>query len=227
MNSTPVNWALIIRLTALLPPPPSPTPLIFAACGASSSSNSGRLPRSFSILASLFFASEGGCAPLPKPPPVDCGGKTAARTTRPRSLYIDGSRPGSRGCRLEESIEPVGEAAGGAAEEAAAQHSPAASVENAGRARWAGAGAVEGQADARRIDRALDDVGQPAHRLRQSAPYGQIEDRLGQLGDPFHNGRPARDDDAAGGSVLEPDLGHLARHQREDLLQARLNDLGQ
>src|SRR5262249_40880541 len=160
----------------------------FAACGASSSSNSGRLPRSFSILASLFFCSEGGCAPLPKPPPLDCGGKAAARTGRAQSPDIPASSPGSRGCRLEESIEPVGEAAGGAAEEATAQNGPVASVENARRARWTVAGSVEGQPDARRIDRALDDVGQPAHRLRQSAPHGQIEDRLGQLGDSFHDG---------------------------------------
>src|SRR5712692_522161 len=52
MNSTPVNCAVIMRVTALLPPPPRPITLILAACGASSSSNSGRRPRSFSIRAS-------------------------------------------------------------------------------------------------------------------------------------------------------------------------------
>src|SRR5205807_186252 len=46
MNSTPVNSAFIMRLTALPPPPPSPITLIFAACGISSSSKSGRRVRS-------------------------------------------------------------------------------------------------------------------------------------------------------------------------------------
>src|SRR3989442_6775195 len=49
MNSTPVNCAVIMRVTALLPPPPRPMTLILAACGASSSSNSGRRPRSLSM----------------------------------------------------------------------------------------------------------------------------------------------------------------------------------
>src|SRR5437899_8094633 len=41
-----------MRVTALLPPPPRPMTLILAACGASTSSNSGRRPRSLSIRAS-------------------------------------------------------------------------------------------------------------------------------------------------------------------------------
>src|SRR3989442_12338351 len=49
MNSTPVNCAVIMRVTALLPPPPRQMTLILAACGASSPSNSGRRPRSLSM----------------------------------------------------------------------------------------------------------------------------------------------------------------------------------
>src|SRR5436190_10457364 len=65
MNSTPVNCAVIMRVTALLPPPPRPMTLILAACGASSSSNSGRRPRSLSIRASSrFLANSVGWAAL-------------------------------------------------------------------------------------------------------------------------------------------------------------------
>src|SRR2546426_7041807 len=82
MNSTPVNWAAIIRLTALLPPPPRPMTLIFAACGTSSSSKSGRRVRSLSIRSSFRClpaaalrrrpgervpsdGNSGGCSPRP------------------------------------------------------------------------------------------------------------------------------------------------------------------
>src|SRR5207245_2635994 len=82
MNSTPVNSAAIIRLTALLPPPPRPMTLIFAACGTSSSSKSGRRVRSLSITSSFRClpaaavrrrpgervpsdGNSGGCSPRP------------------------------------------------------------------------------------------------------------------------------------------------------------------
>src|SRR5256886_1976267 len=82
MNSTPVNSAAIIRLTALLPPPPRPMTLIFAACGTSSSSKSGRRVRSLSIRSSFRClpaaalrrrpgervpsdGNSGGCSPRP------------------------------------------------------------------------------------------------------------------------------------------------------------------
>src|SRR5207245_49573 len=79
--------------------------------------------------------------------------------------------------------------------------------------------------DGGRVDRALDHVRQPADADRHPAAHGLIEDALGELGDSFHDRRATRDDDARRRRVLEPGPGELARHQGEDLLDARLDDL--
>src|SRR5436309_2370029 len=133
MKSTPVNWAAIIRLTALLPPPPKPMTLIFAACGLSSSSNSGRRARSFSI--------------------------------RPSSR-----RWGSRS--LEDFTEPPRQAAGHAGEQ------PSSGSDGAVAPRPLAARTKHGQTDPGGKDRAVHDVGQPAHRLGQTATHRQVEDGL-------------------------------------------------
>ena len=126
MNSTPVNCAAIMRLTALPPPPPSPMTLILAACGGSSELEERAPCRdpSPSVLL-LVFAGRRGASP--------------ARVSgcRPAS-NSGGCRPSS--ARLEEFTEhpvtsrveqrPVARVGGGAPP--------------AGRA-----GAVERQADAR------------------------------------------------------------------------------
>ena len=80
MNSTPVNSAVIMRLTALPPPPPSPITLIFAACGTSSSSKSGRRVRS--VIETSSFADR-----LRRAPRV-----------RERAPAIIASSANSRGC---------------------------------------------------------------------------------------------------------------------------------
>src|SRR5215470_9239931 len=193
MNSTPVNCAVIMRVTALLPPPPRPMTLIFAACGASSSSNSGRRPRSLSMSTSPRFLANG---------------LWWAALRRRRRVLEDFTEP---------ARQPVGDATEQVILRARRRH-----------ARHGGsASTVERQADGGGVDRTLHHVGESADGLRQAAADRKIEDGFGQLRDAFHDRRAAGHDDARCGRVLEPRLRQLARDEREDLLDARLNDLGE
>src|SRR5947199_2557891 len=201
MNSTPVNSAAIIRLTALLPPPPRPTTLIFAACGTSSSSKSGRRVRSLSIPSSFRCLS-------------------AALRRRPdERAPSDGN---SGGCSPRPALEDVIEETGQALPESPEQ----ASVRRRGGLGLSPpAGAVERQAHRRRVDRALHDVGMAADAEWHAAPDRLIEHRLRQLGHAFHERRAAGHDGASRRRVLESRPAELARDQREDLLDPRLDDL--
>src|SRR3989449_9008268 len=76
-----------------------------------------------------------------------------------------------------------------------------------------------------RVDRAVHDVGEAAHAERHAAPDRLIEDRLGQLGDAFHERRAAGHDGPGRRRVLEPRPAELAGDEREDLLDPRLDDL--
>src|SRR5262245_15398181 len=100
MKSTPENCASSIRLMALPPPPPSPMTLIFAAWGTSSSSNSGRRTRSFSIKQSPCWSenlSEEGRQP-------------AAQTTE--CTLLDGVDRGGPGQRTLGAVEREAHARG-------------------------------------------------------------------------------------------------------------------
>src|SRR5690606_13430603 len=58
-------------------------------------------------------------------------------------------------------------------------------------------------------------------------PDRRLEDLLGQLADARQRRAAAREHDAARNAVLEVRLGQLAARQRQDLLDARLDDLAQ
>src|SRR2546422_10821318 len=172
MNSTPVNSAAIIRLTALLPPPPRPMTLLFAACGTSSSSKSGRRVRSLSITSSS-----------------EC---PAAASRRRRSERLT-SKGNSGGCSPRPVLEDVIQQAGQASRET----SEPGVIRRRGRLGLSPpADAVERQARRGRVDRALHDVGEAAHAERHAASYWLIEDRLGELGHALHERGASGDDDA-------------------------------
>src|SRR3989454_107273 len=201
MNSTPVNSAAIIRLTALLPPPPRPMTLIFAACGTSSSSKSGRRVRSLSITSS----SECPAA--------------ASRRRRSERLTSEGN---SGGCSPRHVLEDVIQQAG----QASREPSEPGVIRRRGRLGLSPpADAVERQARRRRVDRALHDVGEATHAERHAASYRLIEDRLGELGHALHERGAAGDDDAGRRRVREPRAPELAGDERENLLDPRLDDL--
>src|SRR5256884_3933413 len=147
MNSTPVNSAAIIRLPALLPPPPRPMTLIFAACGTSSSSKSGRRVRSLSIRSSLR------CLPA------------AALRRRPgERVPSDGN---SGGCSPRPVLKDVIQQTGQAPREPSEQ----APVRPRGRLSLSPpAGAVGGGAHCRRLDPAVHHVGGAAHPPRHAPP---------------------------------------------------------
>src|SRR5262245_65297665 len=88
-----------MRLTALPPPPPRPITLILAAWGASSTSNSGRRARSFSIESSSIASAEG--APV-------------FRRGAPRVAVPSGGSPGGSECprRDRSSLEDFTEESG-------------------------------------------------------------------------------------------------------------------
>src|SRR5437867_3927964 len=202
MNSTPVNSAAIIRLTALLPPPPRPMTLIFAACGTSSSSKSGRRVRSLSITSSSVC------------PPV-----AASRRRRSERLTSKGN---SGGCSPRPVLEDVIQQAGQASRET----SEPGVIRRRGRLGLSPpADAVERQARRGRVDRALHDVGEAAHAERHAASYRLIEDRLGELGHALHERGASGDDDAGRRRVREPRAPELAGDERENLLDSRLDDL--
>src|SRR5256886_6215374 len=178
MNSTPVNSAAIIRLTALLPPPPRPMTLIFAACGTSSSSKSGRRVRSLSITSSSVC------------PPV-----AASRRRRSERLT---SKETSGGGSPRPVLEDVIQQAGRASRET----SDPGVIRRRGRLGLSPpADAVERQARRGRVDRALHDVGEAAHAERHAASYRLIEDRLGELGHALHERGASGDDDAGTNAV--------------------------
>src|SRR5437867_6560872 len=201
MNSTPVNCAAIIRLTALPPPPPRPITLIFAACTCCSSSKSGRRVRSFSIEVSSEGSSEVRLRPRERI--TSDGNKGGCRPSRPDLEDVT-----QKSCR-----EPHQTAHRGGACRAPRL------------ARGPRVPAVERQADGGRVDRALDRVRQPTDADGHAPAHGLIEDALGELGDALHDRGAAGDDDAGRRRVLKARPGQLARHQREDLLHARLDDL--
>src|SRR5574342_189068 len=200
MNSTPVKRASIIRLIALDPPPPRPMTLILALSFVSSSSNTGRPARGSTIGSSLTTVREYRGRP---------GGSW--RKSVPR--------PAGPGPLLEELPEPVPEFPD--------RPKPGArdSVIHGG-AVASPARAVQRQAHTGGIDRALDHVREPADARGQPSPHGQVEDLFDQLRHALHERGAARDDDSRRGGVLEPGLGEVAGDESEDLLSARLDDLG-
>src|SRR5262249_19100126 len=205
MNSTPVNCAAIMRLTALPPPPPSPMTLIFAACGASSSSNSGRRARSRSIRSSLCPRAAARAVRTPSVPMIAVVNSGAC------------SPPPER-LSLENFTEPPQQ-----------PPRPAAEI-RARRLRPRGGGrlpprAVEGESHRSRIRGALHHLSQAADIAGDAAAHGLVEHRLGQLGNTLHDRAAAGHDHAGRGGVLKPRAGQLARDEREDLLDARLDDL--
>src|SRR5690242_7575299 len=208
MKSTPVNCAAIIRLTALPPPPPSPMTLIFAAGGgASSSSNSGRRARSRSIRSS-------SCARAP-----------ARRVRRPPVPLFAVSN--SAGCSvprerlsLKDFTQPSDEPPAPAAETHAARLRP-------GGCGALSSYAVERQPDAGGVRRALHDLGEAADVAGDAAPHRLVEDRLRKLRHTLHDRAATGHHHASRRRVLKAGAGQLARDEREDLLDARLDDLRQ
>src|SRR2546425_6817815 len=122
---------------------------------------------------------------------------------------------------LEDFTEPLGHAPRDAHEQAAV-----ARVEGPPGGRPAPR-AVDGEPDTGRVDRAPHHVGEPTERRGNADPHRQVENLLGQVGHAFHDRRAAGDDDAGRRRILEPATGQLSRDQREDLLDARLDDLRQ
>src|SRR6185503_610162 len=85
--------------------------------------------------------------------------------------------------------------------------------------------AVVDQAHRRREGRGAHRLHQTAHALGQAATNGQTEDLLTQLGDAGHLSSAAGDDRPRGQEILATEAYDLGLHEREDLLDARLDDV--
>src|SRR5262249_5077480 len=194
MNSTPVNSAPIIRLTAFEPPPPRPMTLILATSPGSSRSNTGCRP-----LCSIGSSFEQSLRD------VVGGGRPANRTFRSedqnRSPTQSRTRRPTR-CTSEPSATSSGTGVWPRAPESA---SPTAV-------------AYTGLCPA--SVRVPSPGGPPA-------PPGPVEALPPQLRHPPHDRRAASQHDARHRHVLESGAREIARHEREDLLDARLDDLRQ
>src|SRR2546426_5433728 len=207
MNSTPVNCAAIMRLTALPPPPPRPMTLIFAACGASSSSKSGRRARSRSIRPSSCARAPARRVHALPVPVVSVANSSGCSLPRDRS-------------RLENFTQPTDEPPAPAAERGARRVRPRPRRSLPPRA-------VEREPHRGGVHGALHHVREAADVARHTAAHGLVEDRLRQLGHALHDRRAAGDDHAGRRRVLESRAAQLARDERENLLDARLDDLRQ
>src|SRR5262245_18915417 len=205
MNSTPVNLASIIRLIALEPPPPIPMTLILAASRSSSSSNTGCHPRVSAISSSLLFC--GDCLVQPE---QSARHRPALRRHVSTVHSID---------RLQQLTEP-------------SPHAPAHPLHE-GSARRLGHGldaphrAGQSQPHGGGIRGALDDIAESSESGRRAPADGHVEDLLGQLGHAAHHRGAARDDHARGRHIFEPGTREVPRHEREDFLDSRLDDLRQ
>src|SRR6516165_7886110 len=86
---------------------------------------------------------------------------------------------------------------------------------------------VEQQPHTGGIDRVAHHVGEAAHRLRQAQAHRNVEHFLGELDGAFHLGAAAGQHDAGSDHFLEAAAPQLLAHQPEELLVARLDDLGE
>ena len=86
---------------------------------------------------------------------------------------------------------------------------------------------VEQQPHARGKNRVAHHIGEPAHGLRDAEAHRHVEHLLGQLDRAFHLGAAAGEHDARGDHLLEAAAAQLLAHQAEELLVARLDDLGE
>ena len=87
--------------------------------------------------------------------------------------------------------------------------------------------AVEQEPDGRRIVGRVDPVDEPADARGVAAPYGKVEDLLGDLFDPFEEGGPSRQDDAGIERFLITHALDIVIHKPENLLGPRLDDVRQ
>src|SRR5262249_14511226 len=87
--------------------------------------------------------------------------------------------------------------------------------------------AVEHQPDAGGERRAVDVIRQPADVARTAAPDREIENLLGDLRHAVEDRAAAGQHDAGVEALLVAGAADLVPHQMEDLLGARLQDLGQ
>src|SRR5262245_22486177 len=203
-KSTPVKSAPIMRLTALDPPPPSPITLILAASRSTSRSTTGCRAPECSIGSSFAFLRERRGRP---------GGRWSDSSAGPAG----GSSPAPD---LEEITDPLPHPAAQTPDQRAVGHLD-------GRRGAVAPRAVPRESDASGVDGALHRVGEPAQPGLHTAAHGHVEDLLGQLGYACHDRRAARQHDPGRRHVLEPGAGEVPSDQREDLLHARLDDLGQ
>src|SRR5262249_28038908 len=87
--------------------------------------------------------------------------------------------------------------------------------------------AVEDQADPGRVGRVAHHVRESAHVRREADAHRRLEDLLGELADAGGGRTAPREHPAGGDALVEPGLHQLLPRQRQDLLDARLDDLAQ
>src|SRR5262245_18439449 len=78
-----------------------------------------------------------------------------------------------------------------------------------------------------RVAWALHDVGEPAHVARDSEPHRHVEDLLPELDHPLHHRRATGEHDPRRQQLLEAGLPQHLLHERVELLDARLDHLGE
>src|SRR5690242_11099926 len=86
---------------------------------------------------------------------------------------------------------------------------------------------VEQEPYTRGKDRIAHDIHQALHRLGQAEANGHVENFLGKLDGALHLGAAACQDDAGGDDFLEAAAPQLFTHETEQLLVARLHNLGE
>ena len=86
---------------------------------------------------------------------------------------------------------------------------------------------VEQQPHARGKNRIAHHVAEALHGLRHPEAHRHVEHLLGELDRAFHLGAAAGEHDAGGDHLLEAAAAQLLAHQAEQLLVARLDDLGE
>src|SRR5579863_8512169 len=86
---------------------------------------------------------------------------------------------------------------------------------------------IEQEPHAGRENGIAHDVGESVHLLRQAEPHRHVENLLGELDRALHLGAAAREHHSGGDHLLEAAAAQLLAHQAEELLVARLDDLGE
>src|SRR6185503_19641459 len=199
MNSTPSRPVRTMRLTALPPPPPTPMTLMRAPSRRASSSFS-RIG-SMRAPASLSWWSV----------------RVSSNIDPLRSLLSCRCRP-LRERLPQEVVEHAPQADEGAREGAARS---AAGLLRVVPVR------VHHEAHGRRALGRVDVIHQAAGAGRRAAPDREIEDLLGDLGHPLEVGAAAGEHEAGVERAIAAGVADLVPEEMEDLLGARLQDLGE